>query len=48
MIPLIPPLLAGNQLVAAFLVKANLFNNYFSQQCTTIDNDRWNPPNSTL
>ena len=37
-IPLIPPLLVGNQLVSDFLVKANLFNDYFSKQCTTINN----------
>ena len=30
-IPLIPPLLVGNQLVTDFLVKSNLFNDYFSQ-----------------
>ena len=35
-IPLRPPLLVGNQLVSDFLVKANLFNDYFSKQCTTI------------
>ena len=29
-IPLTPPLLVGNQLVTDFLVKANLFNDYFS------------------
>ena len=44
-IPLIPPLLVGNQLVTDFLVKANLFNDYFSQQCTTVDNDSSIPPN---
>ena len=37
-IPLIPPLLVGNQLVPDFLEKANFFNDYFSKQCTTIDN----------
>ena len=30
-IPLIPPLLVGNQLVSDFMVKANLFNDYFSK-----------------
>ena len=30
---LTPPLLVGNQLVSDFLVKANLFNDYFSKQC---------------
>ena len=40
-IPLIPlpPLLVGSQLVSDFLVKANLFNDNFSKQCTTIDNN---------
>ena len=38
-IPLITPLLVGNQLVTNFLVKANLFNDYFSQKFTTVDND---------
>ena len=28
-IPLIPPLLVGNQLVSDFIVKVNLFNDYF-------------------
>ena len=31
-IPLIPPLLVGNQLVSDLLKKANLFNDYFSKQ----------------
>ena len=47
-IPLIPPLLVENQLVTDFLVKANLFNDYFSQQCTTVDNDSSIPPNITF
>ena len=37
-IPAIPPLLVRNQLVSDVLGKANLFNDYFSKQCTTIDN----------
>ena len=41
-------MLVGNQLVTEFLVKANLFNNYFSQQCTTVDNDSFIPPNITF
>ena len=36
---MIPPLLVGNQLVSDFLEKANLFNDYFSKQCTAIDNN---------
>ena len=47
-IPLIPPLLVGNQLVTDFLVKSNLFDDYFSQQCTTVDNDNYIPPNITF
>ena len=47
-IPLIPPLLVGNKLVADLLVKGNLFNDYFSQQCTTVDNDSSIPPNITF
>ena len=38
-IPLIPPLLIGNQLVSEFFVKASLFNDYFSKKCTIIDNN---------
>ena len=30
------------------MVKANLFNDYFSQQCTTVDNDSSIPPNITF
>ena len=41
-------MLVGNQLVTEFLVKANLFNNYFSQECTTADNDSSIPPNITF
>ena len=41
-------MLVGNQLVTDFLVKANLFNDYFSQQCTTVDNDSSIPPNITF
>ena len=36
---LIPPLLVGNQLVSDFLLKATLFNDYFSKQCTIVDNN---------
>ena len=44
----IPPLLVGDQLVTDFLVKSNLFNDYFSQQCTTVDNNSAFPPNITF
>ena len=37
-IPLIPPSIVGNLLVSDFVVKSDLFNDYFSKQCTTIDN----------
>ena len=47
-IPLIPPLLVGNQLVTDILVKTNLFNDYFNQQCTTVDNDSSIPTNITF
>ena len=47
-IPLIPPLLVGNQLVSDFLEKANLFNDYFSKQCTTIDNNSAIPANTSF
>ena len=47
-IPLIPPLLLGNQLVSDFLEKANLFNDYFSKQCTTIDSNSPIPANTSF
>ena len=47
-IPLIPPLPVGSQLLTDFLVKANLFNDYFSQRCTTVDNANSVPPNITF
>ena len=34
-IPLIHPLFVGNQLVSDFLVKTNLFNDYFRKQYTS-------------
>ena len=44
-IPLTPPLPVGNQFVTDFLIKVNLLNDYFSEQCTTVDNDSSAPPN---
>ena len=38
-IPLIPPILVKDQLVTNFLEKANLFNEFFIQKCSTIEND---------
>ena len=37
-IPVIPPLLINYQLVTTFNEKANNFNEYFSNQCSVIDN----------
>ena len=37
--PIIPPLLINNQFISDFKVKSNLFNNYFSDQCTPIANE---------
>ena len=44
-IPLIPPILVKDQLVTNFLEKANLFNEFFTQQCNTIENDSTLPNN---
>ena len=38
-IPLILPILVNDQLVTNFLEKANLFNEFFTQQCNTIENE---------
>ena len=46
--PFIPPLLVGNQLVTDFLINLNLFNDYFSQQCTTVGNNSSIPLNITF
>ena len=37
-IPLIPPILVDNEFVTDFFVKANLFNDYFREQCRPITN----------
>ena len=47
-IPLIPPLLVGNQLVPEFLEKTNLFNDYSSKLCTKIDNNSAIPANTSF
>ena len=44
-IPLIPPILVKDQLVTNFLEKANLFSEFFTQQCNTIENDSTLPNN---
>ena len=38
-IPLIPPILVKDQLVTNLLETANLFNEFFTQQCNTTEND---------
>ena len=51
-IPIIPPLLENGLFVTDFSEKAQLFNDYFILQCTTIDTGsvipEHNPLNSTL
>ena len=37
--PKIPPILANNKFVFDCKEKANLFNKYFTAQCTPLDND---------
>ena len=47
-IPMVLPLLVCNQLVTDFLVKANLLNDYFRKQFTTIGNYSCIPANISL
>ena len=47
-ITLIPPLLVGNQLVTAFLIKGNLFNHFLRQQSTAVVNNSYIPTNLPL
>ena len=42
-IPLILSILVNDELVTNLLEKANLFNEIFTQQCNTIENDRTLP-----
>ena len=42
-IPLIPPILVNDQLVTQFLEKANLYNEFVTQQCNTIESDKTLP-----
>ena len=37
-VPVIPPLLVNNKFVTNFKAKANIFNNFFSKQCTPLAN----------
>ena len=43
--PLILPLLVNNKFVTDFLLKANLFNDFFREQCRRITNDSFLPKN---
>ena len=47
-IPLIPPLFVNNEFVTDFLEKANLFNDFFREQCRPITNDSSLPNNQIL
>ena len=47
-IPLIPPLLVNNEFKTDFLVKANLFNDFFRGQCRPIMNDSSLSNNQTI
>ena len=47
-IPLIPPLQVNNEFVTDFLVKANLFNDFFREQCRPIKNDSSLPNNQDI
>ena len=44
-IPIIPPLLENGLFVSGFTQKAQLFNDYFILQCTTIDTGSEIPEN---
>ena len=45
-IPIIPPLIENDKFVLDFNTKADVFNDYFTQQCTTIDTGSKLPPPS--
>ena len=44
-VPLVPPLLVNNKFVTDFKAKANIFNDFFSKQCTPLTNGRKLPEN---
>ena len=44
-VPLIPPLLVDNKFVSEFSKKPNLFNDFFSSQCTPLSNNSVLPSN---
>ena len=47
-IPPIPPFLGNNDFLTDFLVKANLFNDFFREQCKPITNDSSLPNNQII
>ena len=47
-IPLVPPLLANNEFVTDFLVKANLSNGFFREQCRPVTTDSSLPNNQVI
>ena len=47
-IPLMLPILVGNRLATDFLAKANLFNDFFNKQCSTIVNNSSLTTNQTF
>ena len=44
-VPVIPPLLVNNKFVTDFKAKANIFNDFFSKQCTPLANGSKLPEN---
>ena len=44
-LPLIPPLLVHNKFVTDLKAKANIFNDFFSKQCTPLANGSKQPEN---
>ena len=46
--PLIPALSVGYRFVTNYLTKANLFNDFFSKQCSTVVNNISLPTNLTF
>ena len=47
-IPLIPPLLVDDKFVTDVKMKANIFNNFFAEQCTPLKNNSSLPINQTF
>ena len=43
-IPSIPPILASGETITNIVEKANLFNNFFTSQCTPLENTSKLPP----